>query len=46
MKYIPLEKMSKKAQKAYYKQYRGEPMPAPKIGKEVYEYKRKKEKLY
>lgn len=46
MKYIPFEKMSKRAQREYLKAHRKEPIPAPKIGKEVYEYKRKKERLY
>jgi hypothetical protein len=45
MKNVPFEKMSKRQKKEYLKEHRLPLMPAPKRGNEVYEYKRKKEKL-
>ena len=38
-KYIPLEKMSKREQRAYYAQMRGSPIPPSRRGKTPREYK-------
>lgn len=45
MKYIPLEKQSKKAQKAYYSKKRGAPIPPSRVNNGVRQYKDKKRLL-
>ena len=45
MKFVPIEKQSKKAQRAYNAQKRGKPIPPSRRGKTPYEYKMMKLKL-
>ncbi len=46
-KFVPLDKMSKKQQREYYKKKRKtwEFNPATRTGKNEYEYKKKKEEM-
>ena len=45
MKRVSVDKMSKKAKKAYYAKNRGNTIPTAKVGKGSYDYKRRKEEL-
>ena len=45
MKFVPIEKQQKKAQRAYNAQKRGNPIPPSRRGKTPYEYKMMKLKL-
>lgn len=44
-KYIPIEKMSKKAQKVYYAKSRGVAIPPQRVGKGTHAYKTAKYNL-
>lgn len=45
MKFVPVEKRSKRAQREYYKQKRGCAIPPSRVGKTVHEYKKRKQEL-
>lgn len=45
MKFVPVEKRNKRAQREYYKQKRGCAIPPSRVGKTVHEYKKRKQEL-